>query len=261
MKGCTVNTKRTILAVAVLAVAVGASLAYAATPTSAFLRALRSLPTGDGGFRSLTVTPGRWAVPTSVVVPASVAVRVEPGAKFIGSGGATLDFAGPFDAPPVPIFEGFAVGAVTFSGGATIHSEWWGGSPDGGYAAAGATGAAGPLKVQGQVVAKSLEVGTNVGDKAIVLKGYSSLCLREACDVKLTAGSPGHATIQGVYVTFTATGGGGTWQIDTNGLSCYADCPASRTVLVRGAYGSDCEIVFQGNVLHSTTCAGYDAGL
>jgi len=162
---------RRIALLAVLSVVAVAGAAPA--PTAAFLRTLRSLPTGDGGFRSLTVTPGRWAIPVPVVVPASVAVHVEPGAKFVGSGGATLDFAGPFEAPPVPIFEGFAVGAVTFSGGAMVRSEWWDGSPDGGYATAAATGAAGEVTLQGAISAVSTSSLT-VGGGAAITKSLRS---------------------------------------------------------------------------------------
>jgi hypothetical protein len=56
---------RRLALLAVFSLLAVAGAALAAAPAPAFLRTLRSLPTGDGGFRSLTVRGRGLRVPSA----------------------------------------------------------------------------------------------------------------------------------------------------------------------------------------------------
>jgi hypothetical protein len=239
---------------------VAAGVAYAAAPTTALLRALRSMPTGDGGFRTLTITPGRWAVPAPVTIPANVAVEVQAGAKFVASNGATLDFAGPFEAPPVPIFEGFAVGAVTFSGGATIRSEWWVGSPDGGYATAAATGTAGELTLQGALSATNF--GPIYTDAGIAARQVTTtkVCIGSDCTRYLyNAGGPNVDFVIGGSAAWDF--GGVLWTLGGAGLQCNYNCPPTSAIPITNGSGGPCLLLIRGGQIVSHNCPTIDGGL
>lgn len=103
--------------------------------------------------------------------------------------------------------------------------------------------------------------GASADPAFIVANSFGKICLKSDCSSYIAMNGANGVEFIGSSVSFVS--GSATFAIGSGQAECLSGCPATKVIPVKSAYGGgigDCELLFRGNVLLSTTCAGYDAG-